>query len=72
MDNTRLLLSETQFKKNSCNDGCLVHSDIWSVRLTMDKVVATDNWARQTAALVYVETNQLYVNESVYVEITYS
>ena len=69
MDDTFLTFKDTQFTNNSCYEGCLVHNDGVAVRLRMETVVATDNKAYQTAALVYVErTNQSLYNDT-YVKI---
>ena len=56
VDETQLTFTDTNFANNSCHDGCLVHNDGYEMGLEMTRVVATDNWAFQTAALVYVET----------------
>jgi hypothetical protein len=74
VDNTTLIFKDTNFTKNSCYDGCLVHNDGLAVRLSMESVVATDNWAYQTASLVFVEqTNEtFYKDNNAYVKIKYS
>jgi hypothetical protein len=66
-----LIFKDTKFTNNSCQDGCLAHSD--GVKgIISERVVATDNYAYETAALFYVERNISLGVLSGPVDITYS
>ena len=54
MDRTELIFKDSKFTNNSCNEGCLAHSD-GAIGLTMERVAATDNYAYKTSALVYFD-----------------
>ena len=55
MDESSLSFTDTTFAENACYDGCLVHNEGPHMALDMTRVVATKNWAFQTAALVFVD-----------------
>jgi hypothetical protein len=66
-----LIFKDTKFTNNSCHDGCLAYSD-GAKGISMERVVATDNYALETAALVYVERNISLGNLGGAIDITYS
>ena len=55
MDESSLSFTNTTFAENACYDGCLMHNEGSQMALNMTRVVATKNWAFQTAALVFVD-----------------